>query len=73
VPCWQERHPGEPLAQTLRWTGNRATPYHCDGLFIPRAWRARLTGAEVIQGPEWERLSDHNPVLAVVGAEGGEG
>jgi hypothetical protein len=66
VPSWQAKHPGEPLAQTLRWTGNRSMPYHCDGIFLPRAWRARLEEAEVVEGPEWERLSDHNPVLAVV-------
>jgi endonuclease/exonuclease/phosphatase family metal-dependent hydrolase len=66
VPCWQARHPGEPLAQTLRWTGNRATPYHCDGIFVPRAWRDRLESAEVLRGPEWERLSDHHPVVAVI-------
>ena len=65
IPCWQAMHPRTPLAQTLRWTGNRATPYHCDGIFAPRAWRPRLLRCEVIAGPEWDRLSDHNPVLAV--------
>jgi len=65
IPCWQVMHPRTPLAQTLRWTGNRATPYHCDGIFAPRAWRPRLSRCEVIAGPEWDRLSDHNPVLAV--------
>jgi endonuclease/exonuclease/phosphatase family metal-dependent hydrolase len=65
MPCWQEMHPRTPLAQTLRWTGNRITPYHCDGIFAPRRWRAQLTRCEVISGAGWERLSDHNPVLAV--------
>ena len=67
VACWQAKHPGKPLEQTLRWTGDRTMPYHCDGIFVPRRWVARLESAEVIQGPEWDRLSDHNPVLAVLG------
>jgi exonuclease III len=66
IPCWQTANPGAPLAQTLRWSGNRAAPYHCDGVFIPRAWRRRLESCEVLAGPEWEQLSDHNPVLAVL-------
>jgi hypothetical protein len=66
IPCWQAMHPGAPLAQTLRWTGNRTVPYHCDGIFVPRAWRDRLLSAEVVRGPEWELLSDHNPVVADV-------
>lgn len=64
MPCWQTAHPDEPLAQTLRWMRNRATPYHCDGVFAPRAWRSYLQSCEVITGPEWDRLSDHNPVVA---------
>jgi endonuclease/exonuclease/phosphatase family metal-dependent hydrolase len=65
MPCWQAMHPRTPLAQTLRWMGNRATPYHCDGIFAPRAWSPRLVRCEVIAGAAWNRLSDHNPVLAV--------
>jgi hypothetical protein len=64
MACWRAMHPRKPLAQTLRWTGNRATPYHCDGIFAPRSWRARLVRCEVIAGPAWEALSDHNPVVA---------
>ena len=67
IPCWQTMHPRRPLAQTLRWMGNRATPYHCDGIFAPRAWRNRLLRCDVIGGAAWDRLSDHNPVLAVFG------
>jgi endonuclease/exonuclease/phosphatase family metal-dependent hydrolase len=63
-PCWQAHHPDKPLAQTLRWTGNRAAPYHCDGIFAPRSWRDRLQSCEVVSGPDWDRLSDHNPVVA---------
>ena len=36
--CWQEANPGQPPAQTLRWTGNRTIPYHCDGIFVSRRW-----------------------------------
>jgi endonuclease/exonuclease/phosphatase family metal-dependent hydrolase len=66
VPCWQTANPGRPLAQTLRWTGGPTAPYHCDGIFIPRAWQHRLESCEVFATPEWVALSDHNPVLAVL-------
>jgi exonuclease III len=62
--CWQQANPNQPLHQTLRWTGNRTIPYHCDGLFVPKAWTARLRSCSVLAGDEWSRLSDHNPVLA---------
>jgi endonuclease/exonuclease/phosphatase family metal-dependent hydrolase len=62
--CWQSANPGQPPHQTLRWTGDRTTPYHCDGIFVPRAWAARLVGCAVLAGEEWDRLSDHNPVVA---------
>ena len=65
MPCWQAMHPRTPLAQTLRWAGNRETPYHCDGIFAPQSWRSRLLRCDVLRGPGWDRLSDHNPVLAV--------
>ncbi len=64
VSAWQAAHPDRPLAQTLRWSTNPTTPYHCDGIFIPRAWTARLAGARVVRGARWKQLSDHNPVLA---------
>ena len=64
VSCWQTLHPDRPLAQTLRWTTNPTTPYHCDGIFVPRAWRARLSSCRVVCGSRWRALSDHNPVYA---------
>jgi endonuclease/exonuclease/phosphatase family metal-dependent hydrolase len=66
IACWQTTHPGQPLAQTLRWMRKRRTPYHCDGIFVPRAWQARLLSCEVVSGPRWRKLSDHNPVFAVI-------
>ena len=63
--CWQATHPDRPLAQTLRWSNDRgAYPYHCDGLFVPKSWSARLHFCEVASSPEWDVLSDHNPVAA---------
>jgi hypothetical protein len=64
VNCWQAANPDRPLAQTLRWTSNPATPYHCDGLFVPRTWAPRLVSCEVLAGEDWNALSDHNPVVA---------
>lgn len=62
--CWQTANPNQPLHQTLRWTGDRTTPYHCDGLFVPKTWKDRLESCVVLSGDEWNRLSDHNPVVA---------
>lgn len=64
VNCWKTAHPDRPLAQTLRWTRNRETAYHCDGLFVPAAWQERIKMCEVVTG--WEELSDHNPVVAEI-------
>ena len=68
--CWRTANPDRPLPQTLRWTGDRTIPYHCDGLFVPKAWKDRLSSCEVLSGVEWDSLSDHNPVVASF-AEGG--
>jgi endonuclease/exonuclease/phosphatase family metal-dependent hydrolase len=62
--CWRAANPDRPLCQTLRWTGDRTIPYHCDGIFVPRSWQARLRSCVVLAGEDWNRLSDHNPVLA---------
>jgi endonuclease/exonuclease/phosphatase family metal-dependent hydrolase len=62
--CWQAANPSRPLPQTLRWTGDRTIPYHCDGIFVPKSWKRRLRSCVVLAGGEWDRLSDHNPVLA---------
>jgi exonuclease III len=62
--CWQTANPDRPLCQTLRWTGNRTIPYHCDGIFVPKSWKGRLQSCEVMAGDEWNRLSDHNPIVA---------
>src|SRR5262249_13214575 len=67
VNCWEAANPGRPLAQTLRWSNDRAVPYHCDGLFVPQSWSASLRSCEVVSSPEWEALSDHNPVVARFG------
>ncbi len=66
VSAWEVAHPEAPLPQTLRWQGDRSIPYHCDAIFVPCAWRKRIESCTVLQGPEWNRLSDHNPVLASI-------
>jgi endonuclease/exonuclease/phosphatase family metal-dependent hydrolase len=64
ISCWQAANPGRRLAQTLRWSAEPTAPYHCDGIFVPSAWGARLASCRVVTGCRWKRLSDHNPVLA---------
>ena len=63
VNGWVVAHPNTPLAQTLRWARNPETPYHCDGVFIPAGWAARVRTSEVLQGQPWLSISDHNPVV----------
>lgn len=67
LSCWQTVHPNRDLAQTLRWSGNPVAPYHCDGIFVPASWFKHLDDCEVIAGPEWDTLSDHNPVVVSLG------
>lgn len=67
INCWQEAHPGRPLAQTLRWSSAPAVPYHCDGLFVPRTWLPDLRSCEVVTSLGWDAMSDHNPVVARFG------
>jgi len=64
ISCWQTANPGRRLAQTLRWSANRAMPYHCDGIFVPSSWRDRLVSCRVVRGSRWNAMSDHNPVIA---------
>jgi hypothetical protein len=67
IPCWQTAHPNEPLARTLRWLRHSdSPPYHCDGLFIPTAWAGALTSCTVLERSDWDALSDHNPVIAIL-------
>jgi endonuclease/exonuclease/phosphatase family metal-dependent hydrolase len=64
LSCWQAANPGRRLAQTLRWSGDRQAPYHCDGIFAPSAWKVRLASCRVVTGSRWARLSDHTPGVA---------
>lgn len=62
--CWQMANPDTPLAQTLRWSNEPTTPYHCDGIFVPNSWRENLVNCCVLEGEAWDTLSDHNPMAA---------
>jgi hypothetical protein len=70
VNCWLDANPDLPLAQTLRWSNAPEIPYHCDGLFVPRSWSSRLRSCEVVSSTDWDRLGDHNPVVARFGIRG---
>ena len=63
VSAWQIANPDRPLAQTLRWTGDPTTPYHCDAVFVPIAWTNAIAEAQVVSGGDWDRRSDHNPLV----------
>ena len=64
INCWQAANPDREPQQTLRWTGDRTTPYHCDAILVPKRWKDRLQTCSILSGEEWEALSDHNPVIA---------
>lgn len=67
VSCWDAANPARIPAQTLRWTGNPVTAYHCDGLFVPSQWCPALRRCVVRQDDRWRVRSDHNPVIATFG------
>ena len=69
--CWQAANPGAPLPQTLRWVSSPETPYHCDGIFVPKGWAPSLRACTILAPPHpavvgssGKALSDHNPVRA---------
>lgn len=64
--CWQMANPNQNLPQTLRWSNNPALPFHCDGIFAPARWYPWLESAAVLSGEDWDRLSDHNPVITTL-------
>lgn len=55
---------GHEAHPTLMWRWNPARPYHIDYMFIPAAWRSRLSAVEVGEASDWLRSSDHMPVVA---------
>jgi endonuclease/exonuclease/phosphatase family metal-dependent hydrolase len=68
VSSWAATNPDRPLPQTLRWSSDRApgkpTPYHCDGILVPRAWSGWVRCE--IHTAEPYMVSDHNPVSATL-------
>ena len=68
VNAWDALHPRMQPAQTLRWTGDRSVPYHCDGLFVPQHWAGALRRCVVLSSARWCARSDHNPVVATLDA-----
>lgn len=68
VSCWTAAHANQPLPQTLRWSGDKApgktTPYHCDGILVPKEWSAWVQCA--VHAEERYAVSDHNPVSATL-------
>jgi endonuclease/exonuclease/phosphatase family metal-dependent hydrolase len=62
--AWRDLHPAAPLPQTLRWTGDRTTPFHCDGYLVRGLETSRLT-CEVLVNEQYDGVSDHRPVTLV--------
>lgn len=62
--AWRDLHPAAPLPQTLRWTGDRTTPFHCDGYLVRGLEASRLT-CEVLLNEQCDAVSDHRPVTLV--------
>jgi endonuclease/exonuclease/phosphatase family metal-dependent hydrolase len=68
----QAAQPNKKLPQTLRWSGNKNIPYHCDGIFVPHSWLRHLKSCDVIT-EGWSDKSDHFPILAELTAQPGCG
>ena len=68
INSWQAIHPNRSLPQTLRWTGNKNAPYHCDGIFVPLSWVRYLESCEVADDG-WSEMSDHNPIVTTFNAQ----
>jgi endonuclease/exonuclease/phosphatase family metal-dependent hydrolase len=68
VSCWTAANPNQPLLQTLRWSSDKApgktTPYHCDGILVPKAWSGWVQCEIHTAAPYM--VSDHNPVSAAL-------
>ena len=64
VNAWQALHPNESLPQTLRWSGNLTTAYHCDGIFVPFSCVPYLVDVVIGDMDTWASWSDHNPIVA---------
>jgi exonuclease III len=60
--AWKDLNPGHPLAQTLRWTGNQATPFHCDG-FLLKGFDVNEAHCSVLSSARVHSSSDHSPVV----------
>jgi endonuclease/exonuclease/phosphatase family metal-dependent hydrolase len=70
VPAWSTFHAEAHLPQTLRWVCDPLPAYHCDGIFLPAAWADHIRRVAILAGEEWNRLSDHNPVLVELDERG---
>lgn len=66
MSAWQAANPNRNLPQTLRDNNDPTRRYHCDALFIPSVWYRYLDACAVLASPEWDKLSDHNPVVATL-------
>ena len=64
-PAWGAAHPGAILPQTLRWSRDPVTPFHCDGVFIPLGQSQDALTADILSGSPWKEMSDHNPIVVV--------
>ncbi len=66
MSAWQTANPTQILPQTYRDRNDPAKPHHSDALFLPSRWYRFLDQCEVLSSPEWDKLSDHNPVVATL-------
>ena len=64
--AWRHLHPDEDLPQTLRWTGDKEKPFHCDAIFMCQEHLKYLTSAHVESSGVWAKNSDHNPIFVIL-------
>jgi exonuclease III len=64
--AWQAANPNQPLPPTLQNSDDLSKQNHCDALFLPARWYRFLDQCEVLSTEEWDKLSDHRPIVATL-------
>ncbi|HYW32891.1 MAG TPA: hypothetical protein VE869_15430, partial [Gemmatimonas sp.] len=62
-PAWSVAHAGVPLPRTLYFKQRAAVRYHIDGIFLSTDLCDRVLSATVLDGTEWNGISDHRPMV----------
>lgn len=57
---------GQETRPTYYFQWSKGRPYHIDYCFVPSAWAAGIRSVEVGSYEDWQRHSDHRPLLVEI-------